>query len=129
MRQADLRRREELKRKQAEAGLVGEHFPQVQGIVMKLTYFHRHAFSDTDRLLMLRTMNISPESHAYFHLPCPEKECTGEYNLSPVITGIVEKRSKKLTGELVCKEEGPYLPQNHSSIKYEIEVTYKRKRS
>lgn len=128
MRQVDHQRREELKRRQAAAGLVMEKFPNVEGIVIKMTYYHRHAFSDENRLLMLRTVNVAPEDNAYFHMGCMNKDCTGSYDLTSVIKGMVKKKQKNASGSIVCTQKGPELPANHASIEYEIDMTYNRKR-
>lgn len=129
MRQVDHQRREELKRKQQAAGLVMERYPEVASIVIKMNYFHRHAFSDTSSLLMFRTVNVAPDDYAYFHMNCVNKDCTSAYDLSKVIKGLVQKRTKHHTGSMLCTGKGPELPANHASIEFEIDITYSRKKS
>jgi hypothetical protein len=128
MRQIDHQRREELKKKQAAAGLVMEKLPEVAGIVITMTYYHRHAFSDTSSELMLRTVNVSPEDYAYFHMNCVNKDCTCDYDLTRVIRGMVKKRQKHLAGSMTCSGKGPDLPANHASIEYKIDMTFNRKK-
>ena len=90
-----------------------------------MTYFQRTMYSDSDTLLMVRTVNISPTSHSYFHMQCPVKECEGRFDLAPVIRKLIRTRKNKIKGEIVCPSKGPDLPKNHASIQYNITIKFK----
>ncbi|MEJ2184229.1 MAG: hypothetical protein P8Y66_12020 [Nitrospirota bacterium] len=119
-----LQRRQELNQKKAEAGLVSERFPQVSKIVIQMTYYHRTTFSETDSVLMDRTVNVYPDSPAYFHMRCAATECSGEFDLTPVIRAALRDGKKRAAGKLICPGKGDDLPAKHASIDYEITVRY-----
>lgn len=116
---------EEQRRNEAKiaAGLVSERFPQVSGMVIKITYYQEA----TDPVLMVRTINVYPTSHAYFHMSCAVKECSGGgFDLTRTIAGLVKKRKKSAQGTMSCNGGGDKLVSLHASISYEIQINYKR---
>jgi hypothetical protein len=106
------------------AGLISEKYPQVSGMVIKMTYYQELA----NPVLMLRTVNVFPSSYAYFHMKCMSKECEdGGFNLTRVINGMVRHRKKSVKGEMTCKGTGESLDKNHARISYEIKIRYRAK--
>ena len=122
--QSSLQKKQKLQQKKDEAGLVSERFASVSGILIKMTYYQRTAYSDNDRLLMVRTLRVTPTSNANFDMQCTEKDCTGGFNLVPIITGLVKGKKKKDAGKLICKAKGPNLVDKHVSVDYTIDITY-----
>lgn len=119
----NTQKKTELNQKKIEAGFVSESFPQVSGIVIQMAYYQKLYNS----VLMVRTVNIFPDDHAYFHMQCMMKQCTdGGFDLTSAITKLIKGRKKKGTGKLVCCGNGDDLPSDHASISYEITVKYKR---
>jgi hypothetical protein len=104
------------------SGLVSERFPQVAGMVIKMTYYQEMA----NPVLMVRTVNVFPSTHAFFHMKCAIKECeNGGFDLAPVIASMVRGRKKSAKGEMFCKGKGDKLKSKHASISYEIKIRYR----
>jgi hypothetical protein len=115
---------EDQKRNQEKiaAGLVSERFPKVSGMVIKMTYFQEMA----NPVLMVRTVNVFPSSHAYFHMQCAVKECEeGGFDLEPIISRMVRTNKKTAKGDMVCCGHGEKLGKQHASISYEIKIRYR----
>ena len=113
------------KQNKLAAGLVSEKLPGVARIVIHMTYYQK----GENPVLMLRTVNFSSASHAYFHMECMIKDCLdGGYELSPVIKKMVKERKKTTKGRLVCRGKNKDLPSDHGSIDYEIAIEYGKKR-
>lgn len=111
------------KQEKAAAGLVSEHFPQVSGMIISMTYYQKGA----NPVLMFRTINISPASHAYFKMDCMVKGCDGGgFDLTPVIAGMVETLKKVKKGVLVCCGNINALASDHASIDYDIKIEYNK---
>ena len=124
----NIQKRLELNQKKADAGLVSERFPRVSGMEIRMTYYQRPTHTDSDILLMVRTVNVFPGSFAYFHMPCTMKECDGGFDLSSAISGMVKGGKKKSRGKLNCKGKGKDVPAVHASVDYEITVRYGKPR-
>jgi hypothetical protein len=65
-RQDYLERAELRKQCRLASGLVSEQFPEVSGIVIRMTYYQRAAIP----ILMVRNVNFSPSRHTYFKVDC-----------------------------------------------------------
>lgn len=124
----NMQRKQELLQKKIDAGLVSERFPNVSSMEIKMTYFQRTMYSDTDKLLMLRTVKVSPESYAYFHMQCMKKECESTYNLKRTIGVMVKDKKKKVSGKISCSGKGEGVKPKHACVEYEITVKYNNKR-
>ncbi|MEJ2314552.1 MAG: hypothetical protein P8Y85_07210 [Nitrospirota bacterium] len=123
---ASQRYAEEQKRNQEklDAGLVSERFPKVSGMLIKMTYFHE----SVEPVLMVRTVNVFPSSHAYFLMSCMDKDCQeGGFDLDPVISSMVRGRKKAAKGEMACRGRGEKLSRNHARISYDIKIRYRAK--
>ena len=113
-----------LKKKKLAAGLVSDRFPVVRDIVIKMTYYRK----GLNPVIMLRTVNVSPSTYAYFTMDCMISGCNdGGFNLTPVITEMIKKRSKQKKGTLICKGKNPDLPHDHAHIDYDITITFIKK--
>ncbi|HSW62948.1 MAG TPA: hypothetical protein VLH56_06545 [Dissulfurispiraceae bacterium] len=100
-----------------EAGSLANHFPDVSGIVVSMSYSQRGM-----KLAMPRTVNFVPSSYAIFSIDCLSKGCVdGGFDLTHVIAGMVRNRKESTKGELTCVG-GP--AQDHSSIAYEVAIQY-----
>lgn len=120
-RQNILKKKEIRNQRKHEAGLLSECFPRVSGIVINMTYYHKAE----NPLLMKRTLNVFPESYAYFYMECVIKGCEqGGYDLAPVIKKLVKQRKKTANGEMKCKGRGDNISPDHASISYEITINY-----
>jgi hypothetical protein len=112
----------ELKQKKLDAGIISEKFPQVSGMVIHMRYYQ----SPANRVLMLRTVNVFPTSNAYFHMKCVKKDCThGGFDLTPAIADLVKRRKRTGKGKISCR--GGTLAGGHTSISYEITISYHKR--
>jgi hypothetical protein len=105
------------------SGLVSERFPEVSGIVIHMTYYHKAA----NPILMVRTVNVIPTGYAYFNMDCMVKDCVdGGFDLTSVIAHMVKQHKKLEKGKLVCNGSGKdhALASDHASITYEIKIKY-----
>lgn len=106
------------------AGLISDRFPQVSGIVIRMTYYQKGA----NPILMLRTVNISPASYAYFKMDCMIKGCEGGgFDLTSVVADMVKTHKKMKKGALACCGKIDNLASDHGGIEYEILMRYSKR--
>lgn len=106
------------------AGLVSERFPKVDTIVINLTYYQK----GVNPILMVRTINVSPSTYAYFNMDCMIRDCVGGgFDLTPIITRMVKDHKKSAKGKLVCEGKNDGLAPDHASIAYEITIQFNNK--
>jgi len=122
-----VKKMEEKNKLRIDAGVISKRFPTVAGMVIKMTYYH----NAENPILMERTVNFFPESHAFFNLECMIKGCEeGGFDLKRIISKQIKDKKKVIKGEMSCKaKSGELLPANHSSIDYKISITYSKKTS
>ncbi|GBE00523.1 hypothetical protein BMS3Abin07_02576 [bacterium BMS3Abin07] len=123
-RQNSLEKKELKRKNRLAAGLLSENYPEVSGMVIRMTYYHK-AF---DPVLMERTVYIYPDNYAYFHMDCMIKGCeNGGFDLAPVIHDLIKKGKKSGSGEMICcgGKGGRSTSAGHASISYNISFTYK----
>ena len=100
-----------------EAGSVSKHFPAVSEIVIQMKY------SQKGIKPMLRTVNFSPASCAFFRVACLSKSCVdGGFDLTQVITTMVTHRKAEAKGALRC--EGEDRSESDSDIVYKVAINY-----
>jgi hypothetical protein len=100
-----------------DAGFMSKHFPEVASIVINMMYKQKGAKS------LLRTLNFSPGSYAFFKVTCLSDDCVdGGFNLTQVITSMVRNHSELSKGELVCDDSGPRA--DHANIVDEVAIQY-----
>jgi hypothetical protein len=117
--------KQKLNQEKIDAGLVSEKFSTVSGIEIKMVYYRRTMYSDAERILMVRTVNVSPESYAHFYMQCMNNQCSEGFDLINIISGLVKKRNKQGSGSVYCTGKGPELPDKHARIHYVINIKYK----
>jgi hypothetical protein len=112
----------ELKKKnRLTAGLVSERYPQVDAMVINMTYYQ----NVSNPILMLRTINVLPRDYAYFKMDCMIKGCTdGGFDLTRVIADLIKNNKKSGSGTMNCKGKNDMIASGHASISYEITITY-----
>jgi hypothetical protein len=116
-----LAQKEKNKQKKLSAGLVADSFPKISRIVIEMTYYQKLS----DKVFMLRTVNFTPSSQAYFHIECLTKDCfKGGFEFTPLISDLVKKRKTSGSGMLVCKGTKDYHARGHVSIAYNISIKY-----
>ncbi len=115
----------EVKNKQKiDAGVISDRFPTVAGIVIGMTYYH----NAENPILMQRTVNFFPESHAFFNLECMIKGCeNGGFDLKRIISKQIKDKKKVIKGEMSCKGLIGEISKDHSNIEYEINIDYSKK--
>ncbi|MBM4137769.1 MAG: hypothetical protein FJ241_13210 [Nitrospira sp.] len=112
----------EKKQQRLESDLISEHFPEVSSIVINMT----NSYGRKNPILISRTFNFWPNSHAYFNIECLSKNCVdGGFDLNQVITMMIENHQNSEKGVLVCK--GSSLSSDHSHINYKITIQYNEK--
>ena len=100
-----------------DAGFVAAHFPEVASIVVSMRYNQRGIKQ------FLRTVNFFPSSHAFFRVSCLSKDCIdGGFDLTQIITTMIENRNQTAKGDLSCEGTGP--SSGHSIIVYEVAIEY-----
>jgi hypothetical protein len=110
--------RKERLQKKHEAGFMSVQFPEVANIVINMMYNQRGIAK-----ALQRTVNFFPSSYAFFRLDCLSKECVeGGFDLTQVITSMIENRKKAAKGELSCEGRDPSA--GHSEIAYEVAIQY-----
>lgn len=110
--------RMERKQKKAESALMAARYPEVASIVITMDYFQKNV----EHRVMQRTINIFPESAAYFLMECMRQDCTnGGFNLDPVIAAMVGNRQKTGDGELSCTGDSSL---GHTRVNYRIDIAY-----
>ncbi len=123
-RQDYLANKEIQEQKKLAAGLVSDRFPRVSSIVVKMTYHQK----SSNQVLMVRTVNFSPTSYAYFNLNCLTKKCIhGGFEFTSVITNLIKNRKKSEKGKMVCSGKNDSLASDHARISYEISIIYNKK--
>lgn len=105
------------------AGLVSDRFPTVSGIVIQMIYYRKAAIP----ILMVRTVNISPASYAYFKMDCMIKSCNGGgFDLTSIVANMVKTHKKTKKGSIICHGTVDALNSEHARIEYETVIQYKR---
>lgn len=117
--------KQKMNQEKIDAGLVSEKYGQVTAIEIKMVYYRKTVYSDSEQILMVRTVNISPESYAYFYMQCMNNKCDEGFDLTNIIKKLIKSRKKHGTGKLVCTGKGPDLPAGHANIHYVINIKYK----
>jgi hypothetical protein len=101
-----------------DAGFVSTHFPEVASIVISMMYSQRGIQKS-----LPRTVNFFPGSYALFRVNCLNKDCVdGGFDLTQVITAMIQNRREAAKGELSC--EGNGSSADHSAIVYEVAIQY-----
>lgn len=107
----------ERKQERLDSGSVSKHFPEVANIVISMMYKQKGARS------LLRTLNFSPDSYAFFKVACLSEDCVdGGFDLTRVINSMVTSHSETEKGDLICDDNGPR--PGHSNIAYEVAIQY-----
>lgn len=104
-----------------DAGLVSKRFPEVSSIVVDMKHHRKGTIASP----LLRTLNFTAESHAYFHVECLNrdcKDCTEGFNLEQVVAAMVRSHTFLKEGELDC--EGNGLTSGHVNISYKVTIQY-----
>lgn len=104
-----------------DSGLISRRFPEVSTIVVDMKQYCK-GISGT---LLLRTLNFSSDSHAYFHIECLNKDCkdcTEGFDLEQVVAAMVRSHATSREGELNCK--GNALTSGHVKISYKVRIQY-----
>ena len=112
-------------RHRIEAGLISKRFPEVSRIVVDM----RHTTKGMMAFPLLRTLNFSPDSHAYFHVECLNtdcKDCIEGFDLDLVIASMVRSHALSREGELDCKGDGLTSSDVHMSYKVTIQYVGKK---
>lgn len=108
----------ERQQRKLDAGSMVAKFPEVKGIVINMVYSQRGLLKSLPRVV-----NFFPGSSALFRIDCLKKECvSGGFDLTQVITGMINDRKEAAKGDLSCEGDGPAA--DHSSIAYEVAIQY-----
>jgi len=111
--------RKERTQQRLESGLISEHFPEVSSIVINVNNSYKRMNSNT----ILRTLNFSPSSYAYFNIECLSEDCRdGGFDLNQVIAMMIRNRRDSGEGELDCDSSS--LSSGHSHIYYKVNIQY-----
>ncbi|NWF98709.1 MAG: hypothetical protein HXY52_07235 [Nitrospirae bacterium] len=115
-----LAERDERKRCELDTELLSAKYPDIESIVIIMDYYQK----GYKHLMMKRTVNFSPESHAYFLMECMKHDCLeGGFNLTPVISSMVRKNITSEKGELTCQGNNS---SEHAHIVFNISIKYNK---
>ncbi len=118
-----LAERDERKRCELDTELLSSKYPDIESLVISMDYYQK-GYKD---LMMKRTVNFSPESHAYFLMECMKNDCLeGGFNLAPVISSMVRKNLTSEKGEITCQGNDS---SEHARIIFKISIKYNKKTS
>ena len=110
--------REERKRDLLDAGLMSGRYPDVSSIVGTMHYKRARVSSS-----ILRTLNFSPESPAFFKISCLGEGCDdGGLDLTYVMQRMIRSRERSAKGQLSCDNTDAAIV--HPSVDYEVAITY-----
>jgi hypothetical protein len=116
-----LAKKELIKQKKIDSGLISDNFPKISSLVIHMTYYQK----SSDKVFMVRTVNFSPSSYAYFHMDCLTKDCmNGGFEFAPVIAGLIKKRKNSGEGKLVCHGKSNSNVRGHVNISYKVHIKY-----
>jgi hypothetical protein len=104
-----------------DAGLISRRFPEVSSIVVDM----EHRRNGISPILILRTLNFSSGSDAYFHVECLNrdcKDCTDGFDLDQVVAAMIRSHTSSREGLLDC--EGNGLTSSHVNISYKVTIQY-----
>jgi hypothetical protein len=104
-----------------DAGLISKRFPEVSSIVVDM----KHRRSGISAILILRTLNFSSGSDAYFHVECLNrdcKDCAEGFDLDQVVAAMVRSHTSLREGQLDCDGNG--LTSRHVNISYKVTIQY-----
>jgi hypothetical protein len=91
--------RETRRRAYMSAPSLKEQFPEVEQLVLQLTFADSRGSSRHSP----QTHIFGPAARGYFEVPCPFSSCTsGGYNLSLVISDMLSRRRRSVSGRLIC---------------------------
>ena len=104
-----------------DAGLISKRFPEVSNIVVDM----EHRRNGISTILILRTLNFSSGSDAYFHVECLNrdcKDCAEGFDLEQVVAAMVRSHTSSREGQLDCDGKG--LTSSHVNISYKVTIQY-----
>lgn len=104
-----------------DTDLISKRFPEISNIVVDM----EHRRSGISAILILRTLNFSSGSHAYFHVECLNrdcKDCVEGFDLDQVVAAMSRSHSSSREGLLNC--EGNGLTSGHVNISYKVTIQY-----
>jgi len=89
--------RERQRRDRASTQTLRVRYPQFVSLQLDFD------FSDDGRFTPAPQVNVlHPPATAYFVYPCPYSDCDGEFNLAPVVDGLVSGGKAHDEGQLRC---------------------------
>jgi hypothetical protein len=104
------------------AGLISQRFPEVSSIVVDM----EHNRKGISAIHLVRTLNFSSDSHAYFRVECLNrdcKDCTDGFHLDQVVAAMIRTRASLKEGELNC--EGNGITSRSVNISYKVTIRYR----
>jgi len=101
-----------------DAGIMSTHYPEVSSIVIRMMYKQKGLAKP-----ILRTLNLYPESCAFFKIDCLSNDCVdGGFDLTQVINSMIRNHRREVKGELGCDDSGPR--SDHATIAYAVAIQY-----
>ena len=90
-------RTDQLRRARAAAQVLRAAFPEVEHLLIELSFENRSATSPTGQAHMLY-----PPARAFFTYPCPHSDCDGEFDLESAVRAAVHDGSHTVQGSMPC---------------------------
>jgi hypothetical protein len=111
----------EIMQERQDAGLISQRFPDVSSIVVDM----EHKRNGISAIHLLRTLNFSSDSHAYFRVECLNrdcKDCTDGFHLDQVVAAMIRSHTPSKEGELKCDGNG--ITSRQVNITYKVTIQY-----
>jgi hypothetical protein len=89
--------RERQRRDRASTPELRNQFPQFSALRLTFAFRDNGPFTPAPQLAVLH-----PPAPAYFVFPCPYSDCSGEFDLSAAVNGMVHSQQDSCAGQLRC---------------------------
>jgi hypothetical protein len=93
-------------------------YPRVSSLRLDFDFSDSGDFTPAPQVTVLH-----PPATAYFIFPCPYSDCDGEFNLAPVVDGLVSGELKFDEGQMQCCGHRTGVGEKRASCHLVLEYT------
>jgi hypothetical protein len=112
--------REQLLRRRAAAGTLGNAFPDVEQIRVDL-----HFAASANAVPAAQRHALYPPAPAYFEFACPFGDCDGSFDLNGIASPLLKKAHPQINGTLQCSGSRTRsgMPRQPCSLRADYRIT------
>ena len=112
--------REQLLRRRAAAGTLGNAFPDVEQIRVDL-----HFAASASAVPAAQRHALYPPAPAYFEFACPFGDCDGSFDLNGVASPLLKKAHPQVNGTIQCSGSRTRsgMPRQPCSLRADYRIT------